>query len=92
MYFVIRKNDIGEYEYATCDAFNLNGARAFADTIDASRSPLVIKDEVRPKVGVDDKATCHTGWFAVVRGFIAYVLLGMTKPHTKRGFYQLKAT
>ena len=78
--------------YATRDAFNLNGARAFAGTLDISRSPLVIKEEERPKIGVDDKATCHTGWFAEVRYLITYVLLGMTKPHTKRGFYQLKAT
>ena len=92
MYFVIRKNDIGEYVYATRDAFNLNGARAFAGTLDISRSPLVIKDEVRPKVGVDDKATCHTRWFAVVRDFIIYVVLGITKPRTRRGFHQLKAT
>ena len=92
MYFVIRKNDKGEYEYATRDAFNLNGARAYADTIDANRSPMVIKSEDKPKAAMDVKPINGTRRFAVVRDFISYVVFGMTKPHTKRGFYQLKAT
>ena len=92
MYFVIQKNNVEEYEYATRDAFNLNGARAYAETIDASRRPMVIKYEEKPRAVEAEKASNGIKWFGVVRGFIIYQVFGMTKPRTRRSFDQLKAT
>ena len=53
---------------------------------------MVIKSDDELKAVMDVKPINGTRRFALVRDFITYVLLGMTKPHTKRGFFQLKAT
>ena len=45
MYSVIQLDNWGKYEYATRDYFNLNGANAFAETLDTWRFPLVIDEE-----------------------------------------------
>ena len=92
MYFVIRKNDQGQYEYATHDAFNLNGAQAYADTIDADRCPMVIEDVNQMKKATDERAVNGSGWLDKVRGLIMYGIVGMTKPRTRQGTEQLKAT
>ena len=45
MYSVIQLNNRGMYEYATRDYFNLNGANAFAETLDPFSLPIVINEE-----------------------------------------------
>ena len=92
MYFVIRKNEQGQYEYATYDAFNLNGAQAYAETIDADRCPMVIKDVNQTKKATDERAVNGSRWLDKVRGLIMYGIVGMTKPRTRRGPEQLKVT
>ena len=92
MYFVICKNDQGQYEYATRDAFNLNGAQTYADTIDADRCPMVIEEVYQTKTATDERAVKGNRWLDNVRGLILYGNVGMTKPRTRRGPEQLKVS
>ena len=92
MYFVICKNDQGQYEYATPDAFNRYGAQTYANTIDADRCPMVIEEVYQTKTATDERAVKGSKWLDIVRCLILYGNVGMTKPGTRRGPEQLKAT
>ena len=92
MYFVIRKNDQGEYVYATRDAFNLNGARAYANAIDARHRPMVIKDEGENKKLTDEKVVIGNNWLSAAWGFIMYGVVAKAEAYTGRDPDQLKST
>ena len=87
-----RAEQAGEDQDATFIFLWISFNAAYADTIDACRSPKVIKYEDQTKTVANEKAVNGNKWLAVVRELIMYGVGGMTKPRTRRGPEQLKVS